>query len=889
MIYKFIDNKGTFTVENPQRYKLYFPLTNKYGTLLSSISPNLGGDVKSDNSHFLTPPASMVDVENNLLCRRDFFIEVNPVRSIKFKKSKTKTSNGVNNNTIRLSDPHNDKLEAGFLYHKLTKKIGPLHVEILNFVPSSMAVEIMSIRIINKGSKSIKITPTSLIPLYGRGGNTLRDHRHVSSLLNRIHLDEYGIFLKPTLTFDEEGHSVNKATYFCLGFQDNRIAPLGQFPTLDYFSGEGDLFNPQSIVEKIKPVKKERDEFQGKETTAAFRFKDKKLKKGESVNYFLIMGVDSSSSKTPRQRIMTTFGKVNSPAKIKKVFEETKEYWQNYLSKIEFDFKDKTFNNWLLWVKLQPTLRKLFGCSFLPHFDYGKGGRGWRDLWQDALTLLITEPDKAKTLFLNSFKGVRIDGSNATIITKKGSFLSDRNKISRVWSDHGIWPLITLGLYINKTGDLGILNKNTTYFRDHLIKRAKKVDSKFCQKDFLLRSNKGKIYKGSILEHLLIQHLTSFFNVGKHNIIRLENADWNDGLDMAAEKGESVTFSFMYARNLKNISCFLRSLGKKIKKVSLAKELVLLLDQINKPINYNNFKEKQKRLEDYLKASQNISGQKQEVKIDKLIYDLEKKSTHLSLWLNKKEWLKSGFFNGYYDNKGRRVEGKNQMNLASQVFAIMSGVATGKQIKKTWHSIKKHLYDKNLGGFRLNTNFGSSYLDLGRAYSFSYGDKENGAFFNHMVVMLANSLYRRGFIEEGSKALDSIYTMAIGQKSKIYPIIPEYFNNQGRGLYLYLTGSASWYIYTLVEEILGINFELGNIVLTPKLMLSDFFKNTIRVKYILFGKIIKISYMRGNSSKVKKILLEGKEILKFDGKYIIKKTELKNINKKELSIKICFA
>ena len=915
MIYKFIDNKGTFTVRDPGRYNLYFPLTNKDGTLLGSISPNLGGDIKSDNSHFLTPPASIVDVRNNPLCRRDFFIEVNPVRSINPKRSKPKTSNGVNNKVIRLSNPHNDKLEAGFLYHKLIKKASPLDIEILNFVPSTMPVEVMSIKITNRSSKAINITPTSLIPLYGRGENTLRDHRHVSSLLNRIHLDKYGILLKPTLSFDEEGHKENKATYFCLGFQDNRIAPLGQFPTLDYFTGVGDLFNPESIKGDVKPVKKERDQFQGKEVVAAFRFKDKKLRKGESVNYFLIMGIDSGSNKNPNQKIMTTFSKVNSPAKIKRIFEQTKEYWRNYLSRIEFDFKDKAFNNWLLWVKLQPTLRKLFGCSFLPHFDYGKGGRGWRDLWQDALTLLITEPDKAKALLLNSFKGVRIDGSNATVITKEGGFLSDRNKISRVWSDHGIWPLITLGLYINKTGDLGILNKNTTYFRDHLLGRAKELDPKFCQKtclpagrDFLLRNNKGKIYQGSILEHLLVQHLTSFFNVGMHNIIRLENADWNDGLDMASELGESVTFSFMYAHNLKEICFLLEALSKKTDKVSLMKELTILLDQINpvrdtkddirkskisngvnKPINYNNFKEKQKRLEEYLKASGNISGQKQEIRIDKLIYDLERKSTHLSLWLNKKEWLSSGSFNGYYDNKGRRVEGKNQMNLASQVFAIISGVATQKQVKRTWNSIKKRLYDKTFGGFRLNTDFGRSYLDLGRAYSFSYGDKENGAFFNHMVVMLANSLYRRGFIKEGSLAFGSIYKMATAPKAEIYPIIPEYFNNEGRGLYLYLTGSASWYIYTLVEEILGVGFKLGNIVLTPKLMPLDFFKSTLEAKYVLSGKVIKISYKKGKSSKIKKVLLEGKKILKLDGKYVIKRAELIKIKKKELSIRVYFA
>ena len=638
----------------------------------------------------------------------------------------------------------------------------------------------------------------------------------------------------------------------------------------------------------MKPVKKERNEFQGKETVAAFRFEDKKLKKGESVNYFLILGTDSRFSKNAKGKITIIFNKINSADKVKIIFEETKKYWLGYLSTIEFDFKNRPFNNWLLWVKLQPTLRKLFGCSFLPHFDYGKGGRGWRDLWQDGLTLLISEPEKTKVLLLNSFKGVKIDGSNATVITKEGDFLSDRNKISRVWSDHGIWPLTTLRLYINKTGDLGILNKNTTYFKDHLSKRAKEIDFKFCQKDFFLRTKKGKIYKGSILEHLLVQHLTSFFNVGQHNITRLENADWNDGLDMASELGESVTFSFMYAHNLKEISCFLKSLRKKIKKVSLAKELTLLLDQINKPINYNNFKEKQKRLEEYFEASQNISGQKKEVKIDKLIYDLERKSNHLSLWLNKNEWLKSGFFNGYYDNKGKRVEGKNQMNLASQVFAIMSGVATNKQIQKTWNSIKNRLYDKVRGGFRLNTNFGHSYLDLGRAYSFSYGDKENGAFFSHMVVMLANSLYHRGFIKEGSDVLGSIYRMANAPEAKIYPLIPEYFNSLGQGLYLYLTGSASWYIYTLIEEILGIRFALGDIILTPKIIPLNFFKNTIEVKYILSGKIIKISYVKGGSNKIKKALLEGKEILKLNGKYTVKKSKLAKIKKKELSIRIYF-
>jgi len=552
MIYRFIDNNGTFKIKNPQDYSLYFPLTNKQGSLLSSISPNLGGDIKKDNSSFLTPPASIVDIKNNLLCRRDFFIK-------------------TGKNILRLSEAADDTLEAGFLYHKITKKSKPLSIEILNFVPHNFNVEVMRVKITNKSSKNITITPTSFVPLYGRPAANLRDHRHVTSLLNRVHLHKYGIFLKPTLVFDEEGHRKNNATYFCLGFEGKGKAPLGQFPTLECFCGNSSLLRPQAVEESLKPFDKKLAEFDGKETLGALRFKDKELQPGQKAEYFIIMGIEQGQ--TARQKVLKTFNILNSPEKIEKAFIETKKYWLNYNSRINFDFKDRDFNNWLKWVKFQPTLRKLFGCSFLPHFDYGKGGRGWRDLWQDALTLLLTEPQKAKKLITKSFEGVRTDGSNATIITKEGNFIPDRNSISRVWMDHGIWPYLTLRLYINRTGDLNILNKNATYFKDRLLERARKIDENFKQKDCLLRSKNGTIINASILEHILIQHLTAFLNVGSHNIIRLENADWNDGLDMAVQNGESAAFSCMYAHNLKDLCLFLEELRKEQKTVPISKEV----------------------------------------------------------------------------------------------------------------------------------------------------------------------------------------------------------------------------------------------------------------------------------------------------------------------------
>ncbi len=118
--------------------------------------------------------------------------------------------------------------------------------------------------------------------------------------------------------------------------------------------------------------------------------------------------------------------------------------------------RETEFDSFMRWVS-QPFLRRLYGCSFLPHHDYGRGGRGWRDLWQDCLSLLLMDPGDVRRMILDNFGGVRIDGTNATIIGhKQGEFIADRNGISRVWMDHGVWPFMTTKLYIDQTGDLEI-------------------------------------------------------------------------------------------------------------------------------------------------------------------------------------------------------------------------------------------------------------------------------------------------------------------------------------------------------------------------------------------------------------------------------------------------
>ena len=108
-------------------------------------------------------------------------------------------------------------------------------------------------------------------------------------------------------------------------------------------------------------------------------------------------------------------------------------------------------------------------------------------------------------------------------------------------------------------------------------------------------------------------------------------------------------------------------------------------------------------------------------------------------------------------------------------------------------------------------------------FGFAYGEKENGGVFSHMAVMYANALYRRGYAREGWKALKALADNALHfERSRIYPGIPEYFRSDGRGMYHYLTGAASWYLLTMVTEVFGVRGRDGDLVIAPKLLPEQF-------------------------------------------------------------------
>ena len=522
---------------------------------------------------------------------------------------------------------------------------------------------------------------------------------------------------------------------------------------------------------------------------------------------------------------------------------------------LSFETGNPKEDSYLKWICFQPVLRRIYGCSFLPYHDYGRGGRGWRDLWQDCLSLLILNPREVRSMILNSFAGVRFDGTNATIIGEKpGEFIADRNHITRVWMDHAYWPFVTTKLYLNQTGDLDILSQNVAYFKDPQAKRGTYKDAEWTpQYGMRQKDVNGHIYEGTILEHLLLQNLCAFYEAGEHGIMRLRGADWNDALDMAAGKGESVAFTCAYIGNFRDLADTLEKYEEVSgrKEILLAKEMGVLIGQSCE--EYDSVEKRNAILNNYVsQCVHNISGEQISVDIRMLVQDLRQRADWYTELICAQEWVtdgkENGWFNGYYDNHGRQVEGcidnNVRMMLTGQVFSIMGNVADDTQIAAITKSADTYLYKKEVGGYRLNTDFKEEKFDLGRMFGFAYGEKENGAVFSHMTVMYANALYQRGFVKEGYKALYTLLEQAMDTPvSLMYPGIPEYFDAEGKGKYPYLTGAASWYMMTMVTQIFGFRGAWGDLVLEPKILLQQFDgSNTYSAQFPFRGQTYALVY-----------------------------------------------
>lgn len=812
MIYKHI------TLD--KNYGYYFPLFNANG-FKSTITPNLLGDIKLNYNHYVTEPISEIGLYESL-GRHVIML--------------------VDNNHYYLSGKgiyqQEDKVLVtyGSIYQLVERQNKKHIIKIKTFIPHEDNVELSEIKYQNITSEVQKLKVITAPMLYGRSLDNLFDHRHVTSLLNRGKVIEGGVLLKPTLSFDERGHILNDKRYYFLT-NSNKLEIDGYYPLYDDFIDGGTMLHPQGLNKKYQVG----DKVSGYETLGGVCYKEITLNPEEEITFYMAFGISDDDN-------IFDVSNLNQDV-FNKLFNETKEKHENYFNQMQFRLRDEATSQFLNFIEVQPYLRRTFGNSYLPHHDYGKGGRGWRDLFQDLLFMIINFDPQVKNLLINNFKGVRIDGSNATIIGDKlGEFKADRNNITRVWSDHAVWPLLSINDYINYFNDYEILNEEVSYFDDQFTHLTKKTKNNYDQSN-KLKVN-GKVYKGTILEHLLLQNIVFSFNLGKNGFVRLEDADWNDGLDMANKLGETIAFTHFYINNLKILNKYL----KRYEKVVLFKDLGNLI-----------LRGSYKKLNEFFDKVSNFKGEKESFSTAKLIEKIEKHIDFLTNNIKEKAVMDSGALQSYIDNDGNYLDNET-VSLTGQAMALLNMTVSKARASNIALATKERLYNASLGGYHLNENYHEIKMNMGRAYGFSYNHKENGAVFSHMALMHSYGLYNYKLITEASEAMYGIVDLAMQKSSRVPLGIPEYFTERGCGKYFYLTGSATWLLKLLKEQVFGLKMVEGKLQIRPQMLNSDFINGKASIKTVLFGNLVEVIINNPHNLsfpdyKVERIQVDGKHVI----------------------------
>jgi cellobiose phosphorylase len=679
----------------------------------------------------------------------------------------------------------------------------------------------MHVRVRNTGRDAITFVPTYAVPVYGRSADNLRSHRDLTSLLNRVAGTEYGFRFTPTMSFDERGHRLNTTSYFVIGAEGDGRPPAGGWASRAAYCGpRHGLERPAAVFEDLAPRQFGETFQDGREAVGALRFSKRTLASGATAEYVVALAVADRPALPELESALSAQG-------VAGLLEQTRAFWSDRLNRVQLRTGDGDFDQWFRWVQYQPFLRRMYGCSFMPEHDYGRGGRGWRDLWQDLLGILTTEPETVREELVRYFAGIRWDGSNATIIGEQpGEFIADRDNISRVWSDHGSWPWRTVKLYIDQTGDGSILAEKVRYWKDRQVFRAQGIDAEWTPADGTWQKDAdGNVVEGTVLEHILLQHYVSFFHVGPHDILLLEGADWNDGTDMARQHGETVHFYAVYGGNMLTLAETLEHMEGR-REIDLPVELVQLMALGDETL-LGGPDGKRAHLARFFDAvTPLLSGRRARIRVQDLIADLRLKARSIFERIRANEWVTTSdghsFFNAYYDEKQRRVDGDNpargrQMNLAAQAMTMLAGLPDREEVSRIVDAVAAIL-DNNITGLpALCTDTGGPYMELGRNFGYAYGYKENGAPFCHMIVMYAAGLLECGAPAEACRVLRQLYEAAMSDAAQMLPGIPEYFEPDGRGAYCYLTGSAAWFVHTLLTLVVGVRGRFGDLVLNPLL------------------------------------------------------------------------
>jgi cyclic beta-1,2-glucan synthetase len=212
------------------------------------------------------------------------------------------------------------------------------------------------------------------------------------------------------------------------------------------------------------------------------------------------------------------------------------------------------------------------------------------------------------------------------------------------------------------------------------------------------------------------------------------------------------------------------------------------------------------------------------------IKEYEEKLKKLKTSLNTNAWDKDYYLRAFFDNQeplGSINNEECKIDLISQSFSIISEVIEKDRIDSVIKSVEDNLVDKQLGIIKLLTPpFSKSKNNPGYIMDYPEGIRENGGQYTHAVSWYIMALIKLGYKDKAFEYFQMINPInrtrtekdVLRYKVEPYVIAADIYSNKqnaARGGWTWYTGSAGWFYYVGINEILGLKKEGNTIKFNP--------------------------------------------------------------------------